>query len=246
MQQVQLHLFSEKKMKTKIIALLLSILLVLTACGKGNASEDTANQEVSANSEYSTESPSDTKAASEDTLGGSVSKISENKQSETQALPSPETKKAAEGSANSSEGAVITAAPTSPPQVNGNENEKITVTFSVDCRNAINYGILSQGSFAQVLPSDGIILSTSAITVKNGESVMSALKKILKENRINFSISSSGYVRMISGLSEFDCGAYSGWMYKVNGVLPSVSTKSYPLKDGDKVEFVYTCKMGDV
>lgn len=246
MRQAQLHLLSEKKMKTKIIALLLSILLVLTACGKGNASEDTANQEVSANSECSTEAPSDTKAASEDTLGGSVSKISENKQSKTQALPSPETKKAAEGSANSSEGAVITAAPTSPPQVNGNENEKITVTFSVDCRNAINYGILSQGSFAQVLPADGIILSTSAITVKNGESVMSALKKILKENRINFSISSSGYVRMISGLSEFDCGAYSGWMYKVNGVLPSVSTKSYPLKDGDEVEFVYTCKMGDV
>lgn len=243
---MQLHLFSEKKMKTKIIALLLSILLVLTACGKGNASEDTANQEVSANSEYSTEASSDTKAASEDTLGESVAKISENKQSETQALPSPETKKAAEGSANSSEGAVITAAPTAPPQVNGNENEKITVTFSVDCRNAINYGILSQGSFAQVLPADGIILSTSAITVKNGESVMSALKKILKENRINFSISSSGYVRMIGGLSEFDCGAYSGWMYKVNGVLPSVSTKSYPLKDGDKVEFVYTCKMGDV
>lgn len=239
-------MFSEKKMKTKIIALLLSILLVLTACGKGNASEDTANQEVSANSEYSTEAPSDTKAASGDTLGGSVSEISENKQSKAQALPSPETKKAAEGSAKASDDSAITAAPTSPPQVNGNENEKITVTFSVDCRNAINYGILSQGSFAQVLPADGIILSTSAITVKNGESVMSALKKILKENRINFSISSSGYVRMISGLSEFDCGAYSGWMYKVNGVLPSVSTKSYPLKDGDKVEFVYTCKMGDV
>lgn len=236
---MQLHLFSEKKMKTKIIALLLSILLVLTACGKGNASEDTANQEVSANSEYSTEVSSDTKAASEDTSGGSVSEIAKNKQSETQALPSPETKKAVEGS-------VITEVPTSPPQVNGNENEKITVTFSVDCRNAINYGILSQGSFAQVLPADGIILSTSAITVKNGENVMSALKKILKENRINFSISSSGYVRMIGGLSEFDCGAYSGWMYKVNGVLPSVSTKSYPLKDGDKVEFVYTCKMGDV
>lgn len=239
-------MFSEKKMKTKIIALLLSILLVLTACGKGNASEDTANQEVSANSEYSTEAPSDTKAASEDTSGGSASEISKNKQSETQALPSPETKKAVEGSAKASDDSAITAAPTAPPQVNGNENEKITVTFSVDCRNAITYGILSQGSFAQVLPADGIILSTSAITVKNGENVMSALKKILKENRINFSISSSGYVRMIGGLSEFDCGAYSGWMYKVNGVLPSVSTKSYPLKDGDKVEFVYTCKMGDV
>lgn len=243
MQQVQLHLFSEKKMKTKIIALLLSILLVLTACGKGNASEDTANQEVSANSEYSTEAPSDTKAASEDTSGGSDSKISENKQSETQALPSPETKKAVEGSAKASEGSVITAAPTSPPQVNGNENEKITVTFSVDCRNAINYGILSQGSFAQVLPADGIILSTSAITVKNGENVMSALKKILKENRITFGIT-SGYVRMIGGLSEFDCGDLSGWMYKVNGVLPPVSAKSYCLHDGDKVEFVYTCNLG--
>lgn len=237
-------MFSGKKMKTKIIALLLSILLVLTACGKGNASENTANQEVSANSEYSTEAPSDTKAASEASLDGNVSKISEGKQSETQALPSPETKKAAEGSAKASEDSAMTAAPTVPPQVNGNENEKITVTFSVDCHNAINYGILSQGSFAQVLPADGIILSTSAITVKNGESVMSALKKILKENRITFSISSSGYVRMIGGLSEKNCGDLSGWMYKVNGVFPSVSTKSYPLKDGDKVEFVYTCNLG--
>lgn len=219
------------------------MLLVLTACGKGNASEDAVNQEVSASSEYSTEAPSDAQAASEDALDGSVSKISENKQSETRALPSPETKKALEGSENASDGSVITAAPTAPSQENGKENEKITVTFSVDCRNAINYGILSQGSFAQVLPADGIILSTSAITVKNGENVMSALKKILKENRITFGIT-SGYVRMIGGLSEFDCGDLSGWMYKVNGVLPPVSAKGYRLHDGDKVEFVYTCNLG--
>ena len=39
---------------------------------------------------------------------------------------------------------------------------------------------------------------------------------------------------------------YSGWMYKVNGNFPNVSTKSYPLREGDRVEFVYTCNMGDV
>ena len=116
----------------------------------------------------------------------------------------------------------------------------------MECHNAINYGTLSQGSFAQVLPADGIILRTSSIEVKNGESVMSALKKILKENRITYSIASSRYVRTISGLPEFDCGPYSGWMYKVNGNFPNVSTKSYPLREGDRVEFVYTCNMGDV
>ena len=72
---------------------------------------------------------------------------------------------------------------------------------------------------------------------------MSALKKILKENRITFGIT-SGYVRMIGGLKEKDCGDLSGWMYKVNGVLPPVSAKSYRLHDGDKVEFVYTCNLG--
>ena len=55
-----------------------------------------------------------------------------------------------------------------------------------------------------------------------------------------------GYIKSISGLGEFDCGAQSGWLYKVNGVRPSISTRYYTLKPGDRVELIYTCKQGDV
>ena len=66
---------------------------------------------------------------------------------------------------------------------------------------------------------------------------MKVLKSTLKANGISYQITSGGYVRSISGLAEFDCGQGSGWMYKVNGVLPNVSCKSYKLTNGDKIEF---------
>lgn len=240
-------MLSEKKMKTKLLALLLALLFLLTACGKNDGSASMQETAASTESEITSEMPSAEASVSEAVTNGGVSEKAQPEQTQRQASPSPETEKPVESTASAPQHPVLTPVPTtSAQQADSSENEKITVTFSVECHNAINYGILSQGSFAQVLPADGIILPTSSLEVKNGESVMSALKKILKENRITYSIASSGYVRMISGLSEFDCGPYSGWMYKVNGNFPSVSTKSYPLREGDRVEFVYTCNMGDV
>ena len=53
-------------------------------------------------------------------------------------------------------------------------------------------------------------------------------------------ISSQG----INQLYEFDCGKNSGWMYSVNGEYPNYGASSYNLKDGDKVEWRYTCNLG--
>ena len=233
-------------MRTKLLALLLAVLFLLSACRKNDASAEPAETSTSAESEYTSEMPSAEETQVETAADAGTSQPTQG-QTKSQVSPSPETAQPAEPTTSAPQHIELTPVPTtSAQQTPDSENEKITVTFSVECHNAINYGILSQGSFAQVLPADGIILRTSSIEVKNGESVMSALKKILKENRITYSIASSGYVRTISGLSEFDCGPYSGWMYKVNGNFPNVSTKSYPLREGDRVEFVYTCNMGDV
>lgn len=234
-------------MKTKLLALLLAVLFLFSACGKNDISAEPAETSTEAESEYTSEMPSAEETKVETSADADASQTTQQGQSKQQPSPSPETAQPVETSSSAPQHIELTPVPTtSAQQATASENEKITVTFSVKCHNAINYGILSQGSFAQVLPADGIILRTSSIEVKNGESVMSALKKILKENRITYSIASSGYVRTISGLSEFDCGPYSGWMYKVNGNFPNVSTKSYPLREGDRVEFVYTCNMGDV
>lgn len=51
----------------------------------------------------------------------------------------------------------------------------------------------------------------------------------------------SAYVEGIGNLYEFDCGNMSGWMYKVNDWFPNYGCSRYELKNGDTVEWQYTC-----
>ncbi len=39
-------------------------------------------------------------------------------------------------------------------------------------------------------------------------------------------------------------GNLSGWMYSVNGWFPNYGCSRYALKDGDIVEWRYTCDLG--
>lgn len=133
----------------------------------------------------------------------------------------------------------------------GNDAEQIenntanTYTLSITCINAVNYANSHNMSLPAAIPSDGVILKSVTDEFNAGDSVMKVLKSTLKANGISYQITSGGYVRSISGLAEFDCGQGSGWMYKVNGVLPNVSCKSYKLTNGDKIEFVFTCNLGN-
>ena len=54
----------------------------------------------------------------------------------------------------------------------------------------------------------------------------------------------SAYIEGINNLYEFDCGELSGWMYKVNGWFPNYGCSRYQLKEGDVIEWVYTCDLG--
>ena len=79
---------------------------------------------------------------------------------------------------------------------------------------------------------------------------LEAVKDICEKNRIQISsrytpLYNSYYVEGINQLYEFDCGKKSGWMYSVNGVFPNYGASSYKPKDGDKIEWVYTCNLGD-
>lgn len=101
-----------------------------------------------------------------------------------------------------------------------------------------------------ILPSDGIILPETQVEFQEGESVFSVTHKVLKENKIHFEFTdnpmySSVYVEGISNIYEFDCGELSGWMYKVNGWFPNYGCSRYQLKPGDRVEWVYTCDLGE-
>lgn len=54
----------------------------------------------------------------------------------------------------------------------------------------------------------------------------------------------NGYVSSMTyngrTLAEFTNGPDSGWLYKVNGKLPNVGLKDYPIQNGDSIIFYYT------
>lgn len=101
----------------------------------------------------------------------------------------------------------------------------------------------------ELVPEDGIIYPRKKVEFKEGESVFDVLKRETRENKIhmefvNTPMYNSAYIEGIHNLYEFDCGNLSGWMYKVNDWFPNYGCSRYQLKDGDIVEWVYTCDLG--
>ncbi len=101
----------------------------------------------------------------------------------------------------------------------------------------------------ELVPEDGVIFPRQDVTFFDGESVFNLLLREMKKNKIhmefvNTPIYNSVYIEGINNLYEFDCGELSGWMYKVNGWFPNYGCSRYQLKEGDVVEWVYTCNLG--
>lgn len=100
-----------------------------------------------------------------------------------------------------------------------------------------------------LIPESGLILPETKLEFSDGENVFDVLERELKKRNIHFeftkvSMYDSAYIEGIGNLYEFDAGNLSGWMYRVNSKIPSVGCSQYKLKNGDKIEFLYTCNMG--
>lgn len=228
-------------MRNRVLSFLLILCLLLCACQKQPTAEGVSesgaesvavSENMSAPSAATVVSTADGESVPD--AGANPSEVSQN------AGGMPDTPKA-DASANGA-----TAPPQAPNvQTPAETPKQNTASFTVDCKNAIDYGILENPNFAGVLPQNGVIFSDGNVQFSEGESVMTVLKRALKSQKIACSVP-NGYVRSIAGLSEKDCGETSGWLYRVNGKLPTVSCKYYTLQAGDRVEFIYTCRMGDV
>ncbi|MEG0778240.1 MAG: DUF4430 domain-containing protein [Oscillospiraceae bacterium] len=124
-----------------------------------------------------------------------------------------------------------------------------TCTLSVNCAAILNNMDMLDKEKADLLPAGGIIFPAATVTFCEGESVFDVLARELKKSGIhlefvNTPIYNSAYIEGIQNIYEFDCGELSGWMYKVNGLFPSYGCSRYQLKQGDLVEWVYTCDLG--
>ncbi|NLC62912.1 MAG: DUF4430 domain-containing protein [Thermoanaerobacterales bacterium] len=94
---------------------------------------------------------------------------------------------------------------------------------------------------------DDMILEPTEIEIKESDTVLAILKRVTRENKIQMSYrgaKSMAYVEGIDNIYEFDHGPNSGWVYKVNGIIHNKSAGSYPVKDKDVIEWVYTTDLG--
>ena len=139
--------------------------------------------------------------------------------------------------------------PVEPDNSEINNKKAYTCTFSIECSTILNNLKNLDPDKLELIPVNGVILAPIKVTFYEGESVFDVLQRVCKEKKIHLESSwtpmyNSAYIEGIYNLYEFDCGELSGWMYRVNGWYPNYGCSRYQLKDGDVVEWRYTCDLG--
>ena len=140
--------------------------------------------------------------------------------------------------------------PVEPEDQEVDKGKTYTCTFSIECSTILNNLDQLDPDKLEMVPSGGVILSKTTVTFYEGESVFDVLQRLCKEKGIHMESSwtpiyNSAYIEGIHNLYEFDCGELSGWMYRVNGWYPNYGCSRYQLKQGDVVEWRYTCDLGE-
>ena len=139
--------------------------------------------------------------------------------------------------------------PVEPQDSDVDADTKYTCTISISCETILGNMDKCAESKKALVPEDGIILPATEVTFSDGESVYDVLQRVCKANKIHMESSftpvyNSAYIEGIHNLYEFDVGKLSGWMYNVNGWYPNYGCSRYQVKDGDVVEWRYTCDLG--
>ncbi len=139
---------------------------------------------------------------------------------------------------------------TPPPVVDSEITDTLlTCTLSVSCHTILDHmDWLTKGK-ESLVPWDGVIFPATEVTFSEGESAFDVLLREMKEAGIhmeyeNTPLYQSTYIEGIGNIYQGDCGQLSGWMYCVNGWFPNYGDSLYSLQDGDVVEWVYSCDLG--
>ena len=83
--------------------------------------------------------------------------------------------------------------------------------------------------------------STQNIAIKDGETVLDVLVAAVGKNNVDYSGSgATAYVSGINNIYEFDYGAKSGWVFKLNGASLNKSIGTVTVKNGDKIQCLFT------
>ncbi len=96
-----------------------------------------------------------------------------------------------------------------------------------------------------VLDGHTKMLDKKQVTIKENDTMMSAIERACKSNGLDIKVRDNGaYIEEINGLAEFDMGIQSGWKGTLNGQFPDTSFAEVEIKDGDVITVEYTHDLG--
>lgn len=199
-----------------------------------NESEETTADESTADAVTSTASDSNDDSSDAGEKNTAKTTASQKDNSDTTTAKRTTTKKST----------TTTAKSTSTTKKETTTSSTVSCTVTIECKSILsNMDSLKDGHEAYV-PSDGIILDSYTVTVKNGATAYDALKQACSANSITINAESTSYGVYIAGfnnIDEKDCGGGSGWLYYINGSMPNKTCAKYTVKNGDSIVFSYTC-----
>lgn len=134
-----------------------------------------------------------------------------------------------------------TAVPTPSPQ----SADEITCTIQIRCDALLEHKEKIDSALWEYLPSDGMILPETTVSIAKGSSVYDVLAQVCKAAQIHIDadytpLYKSYYIQGISHLYEKQAGNMSGWIYMVNGKAPDIGASGYTISNGDKIVWNYT------
>ncbi len=219
-----------RKRKISILAVLLIIAVLLFGCG----SDDTAKSDTGSKTDSTTTAAVEpSKAATEPAVTtkeavATDDAVSKKDQADKKSENKTDEKKQDDSKKSSTK---------EQTKKDGTDKSSggIKCSISIDCQTLYK----KDPELANKVSNRGTILGKKSVSLKKNSTAYDALKAT------GIGFSGKSYISQINGLSEKDGGKLSGWIYKVNGSVPSVSNDDYILKNGDNIQWRYTCNGGD-
>lgn len=142
--------------------------------------------------------------------------------------------------------AVQVKATPKPSQASTEEKKNFVCEITIRCDSILKHMDEVEDGVKTYIPADGMILEQTSVKVEMGDTAYSLLQKVCQAKDIALDASytnaySSAYVRGIGHIYEKQVGLNSGWLYLVNGKLQGYGASRYQLKEGDQIEWVYSC-----
>lgn len=122
----------------------------------------------------------------------------------------------------------------------------VGLEMTIDASSVLKLENVDQ-AILDLIHSDGMMLNSSKLSTPEGSTVSDVLKNTCRLLGISLNVENGEYgsfVKGIGGISNGDFGTDSFWLLKVNGKFSDVGGDFVEIKEGDIIEWVYTCDGG--